>query len=93
LTARRKLRRFKVTGAGPSLALATLTVMVSVRVFAFSEATCPPPCNRMVMLVPGRVTFDVRRLERVDQSRGRGCVVVCKRCGSYCEIVQYRSAA
>lgn len=68
------------------VALVSLTVY---RASVYTEARCPPPCNRKVMDIPGVVVIQTKALQNDDERSGRGRVVHCKKCGCLVEIIEH----
>lgn len=68
------------------VALVSLTVY---RATVYTEARCPPPCNRKVMDIPGVVVIQTRAIKSEDERSGRGRVVPCKKCGGLVEVIEH----
>ncbi len=78
---------FRVTWAHGDFATAFVTVTVMATA-TYTEARCPH-CNRFVVAVPGVCQVESRSRPTSAQWSGRGVVVVCKRCGTYVEVISH----
>lgn len=75
--------RFRLSARPALVAAATLTLA------AWTNAHCPPPCDRVVMTVPGSVLLEARRLVSFGGRSGRGRVVTCPRCEKPVEVIEH----
>lgn len=83
---------FRATAArlsGENVALVTLTVAGSVRLF--TDVRCR--CSHRVMMVPGVAIVEVRIVVSNAASTGRGRVVECRSCRSLCEVIEHAAAS
>ena len=79
---------FRVKAARGAIFSASVTVSV-MQTVTYTQARCPS-CNRLVMLVPGACDrVETRSRPTSAQCSGQGPVVVCKRCGTYVEVITH----
>ena len=56
----------------------------------FTEARCV--CGHRVMMIPGVALVGVYAVSSNADSSGRGRVVECRKCHTFCEVIEYGSA-